>query len=100
MPRSVMDSVTGTQFCDPGSIPEIRKTFFNFYKLFYGYFNDNTFKNGILKRFLVFLFFCFFTFRHIHKIGIYSYRPDIKGEIGGERGEVSKKNQNSFHKTW
>ena len=41
----------------------------------------------------------FFIFRLILKIGIYSYRPDIKGEIGEKRGEVSKKNQNNFHKT-
>ena len=38
-------------------------------------------------------------FRLIHKIGIYSYRPDIKGEMGGKGGEVSKKNQNNFQKT-
>ena len=33
--------------------------------------------------------FVFFTFRLILKIGIYSYRPDIKGEIEGKGGEGS-----------
>ena len=40
-----------------------------------------------------------FYIRLMHKIGIYSYRPDIKGDIVGKRGEVSKKNQKTNQKT-
>ena len=48
--------------------------------------------------FLPKIFTSVFIFRLIHKIEIYSYRPDIWVIYGGKGGKVSKKNQNNFQK--